>query len=142
MINPLLLLFLTEKSNDKEIPLLKLTTDLSGIVIKDTTILSNLGRYDNYSRKIIEIIKMCSSLKCRHIKIDKLSGGLFSTAEIGTIDYVMYIYNQWENNKQLNYLLFMSRYITDTLLKLQKQLLKFKRDTKFYNVIRKLAPKN
>ena len=85
---------------------------------------------------------MCSSLKCRHIKIDKLSGGLFSRAEIDTIDYVMYIYNQWENNKQLNYLLFMSRYITDTLLKLQKQLLKFKRYIKFYNVIRKLAPKN
>ena len=61
MINPLLLLFLTEKSNDKEIPLLKLITDLRGIVIKDTTILSNLGRYDNYSRKIIEIIK------CAHL---------------------------------------------------------------------------
>lgn len=43
MINSLLLLFLTEKSNDKEIPLLKLITDLRGIVIKDTTILSNLG---------------------------------------------------------------------------------------------------
>ena len=43
MINSLLLLFLTEKSNDKEIPLLKLIIDLRGIVIKDTTILSNLG---------------------------------------------------------------------------------------------------
>ena len=54
---------LTEKSNDKETPLLKLITDLSRIVIKDTTNFSNLGRYDNYSRERIEIIKICSSLK-------------------------------------------------------------------------------
>ena len=51
MINSLLLLFLTEKSNDKEIPLLKLITDLRGIVIKDTTILSNLGNMTNTQEK-------------------------------------------------------------------------------------------
>ena len=68
---------------------------------------------------------------------------LFSTAEIDTIDYVMYIYNQWENNEQLDYPLFMSQDITDTLPKLQKELLRFERDIiKCYKVITKLEPKN
>lgn len=72
---------LTEKSNHKEIPLLKSITDLRGIVTKDTTILSNLGRYDNYAREITEAIKICSLLKRRYIKIDRLSEDLFSTAK-------------------------------------------------------------
>ena len=133
----------TEKSNEKEIPLLKLITNLRGIAMKNCTILSNLGKYDNYSREIIEIIKICSSLKRRYIKIDMLCRDLFSTAEIDTIDYVMYIYNQWENNEQLDYPLFMSQDITDTLPKLQKERLRFERDIiKCYKVITKLEPKN
>lgn len=48
----------------------------------------------------------------------------------------MYIYNQWGNNKQLDYPFFMSRHITDTLPKIQKELLRFKIDTiRFYKVI-------
>ena len=121
---------------------MKLLTDLRGALIKYLQDQRRQERYTNYPPKAIRTIKLCLSLTKSYIEIKKYREDLFCTAEAPAIPYCLYVYKQRINREPIEYSLFMSTEVLETLPKVEKALLDFKAQiTKFYKLLKELLPK-
>ena len=124
------------------IPFLKLLTDLRGALIKYLKDQRRQERHTNYLPRAIRTIKLCLGLTKSYIEIKKYSEDLFCTAEVPTIPYCLYVHKQHINREPIEYSLFMSTEVSETLPKVVKALLDFKAQiTKFYKLLKELLPK-
>ena len=121
---------------------MKLLTDLRGALIKYLKDQRRQERYTNYPPRAIRTIKLCLGLTKSYIEIKKYSEDLFCTAEVPTIPYCLYAHKQHINREPIEYSLFMSTEVLETLPKVKKALLDFKAQiTKFYKLLKELLPK-
>ena len=87
-----------------------------------------------------EILKKSNGLAKSYALIKDYTEELFCTGDIHTISYCLEVYRQYFNNKPLDYPIFLSNEIKETLpkAKLHTGLLILKKNKKFYKQIEKL----
>ena len=95
------------------------------------------SRYERYPELAQEVLETASGLANNYFKIKKYTDDLFCTGDIQTIDYCLEVYRQRINNEPLDYSIYLSSEIRETLPKHHKNLITLKRIIiKFYKQIR------
>ena len=119
----------TEFNADKTIPFIKLLIDFVGAGAKYYQNQIRLGRYQNYARLTIDIMKTATRLSHSFIKIKNLSNDMFSTGDIQIIHYCLEVYRQYISDERFDHFLWNAWEIERTSSLLQPELIKFKRKT-------------